>query len=125
MKQASSVPCIAHPEMHRVEVIQHSPTNGSVHIGAVDCAMAKMDMRRCTTLFRVASFGVVHGQDPLGTCPILIMNLAYKLFIILLQRGAVSLMHLDAWRLAKALSYQWTGLCSFCDAVCGLRATWG
>jgi hypothetical protein len=71
--------------MHQVDVIPHSPANGSVHIGAVDCVMAKMDMRRCTTLFRVDSFGVVHGQDPLWTCPILIMNLVYKLFIILLQ----------------------------------------
>lgn len=43
---AWTVPCIACPTMHRVDVTRHSPTNGSVHIGAVDCAMDRSGAQR-------------------------------------------------------------------------------
>lgn len=43
---ASTVPCIVCPTMHRVDVTRHSPTNGSVHVGAVDNAMGKSGAQR-------------------------------------------------------------------------------
>lgn len=49
-------------------------------------------------------------------------GLAQSVLFILSRRGAV--MHADARRLATVPPYQCAGLCSPCDAVCGLRATW-